>query len=69
MEVEESGVIYDPNEDTKVPLDDEGAAKELSERFLDKLQDVQGIQGIYTNWSKGMISDEIWEELSSKVAV
>jgi transcriptional/translational regulatory protein YebC/TACO1 len=69
MEVEESGVIYDPNEDTKVPLDDEGAAKELSERFLDKLQDVQGIQGIYTNWSKGTISDEIWEELSSKVAV
>lgn len=69
MEVEESEVIYDPNEDTKVPLDNEGAAKELSERFLDKLQDVQGIQGIYTNWSKGAISDEIWEELSSKVAV
>lgn len=69
MEVEESEVIYDPDENQKVPLDDEGAAKELSERFLDKLQDVQGIQGVYTNWSKGAITDEIWEELSSKVAV
>ena len=27
LEVEESEIIYDPNEDTKVPLDDEGAAK------------------------------------------
>ena len=69
LDVEESEIIYDPNEDTKVPLDDEGAAKELSERFLDKLQDVQGIQGVYTNWSKGAISDEIWEELSSKLDV
>ncbi|KAJ4398347.1 hypothetical protein N0V91_010257 [Didymella pomorum] len=69
MEVEESEIIYDPNEDYKVPLDDESAAKELSERFLDKLQDVQGIQGVYMNWSKGAISDEIWEELSSKTNV
>lgn len=69
LEVEESEIIYDPNEDTKVPLDDEGAAKELSERFLDKLQDIQGIQGVYVNWSKGAISDEIWEELSSKVNI
>ncbi|KAJ8112537.1 hypothetical protein OPT61_g5120 [Boeremia exigua] len=69
LEVDESEIIYDPNEDTKVPLDDEGAAKDLSERFLDKLQDVQGIQGVYTNWSKGAISDEMWEELSSKVNV
>ena len=69
MEVEESEIIYDPNEDTKVPLDDEGAAKELSERFLDKLQDVQGIQGVYTNWSKGAIPDDLWEELRSKVAI
>jgi transcriptional/translational regulatory protein YebC/TACO1 len=69
LEVEESEIIYDPNEDTKVPLDDEGAAKELSERFLDKLQDVQGIQGVYVNWSKGAISEEIWEELSSKVNI
>ncbi|KAH6642700.1 transcriptional regulator-domain-containing protein [Boeremia exigua] len=69
LDVEESEIIYDPNEDTKVPLDDEGAAKELNERFLDKLQDVQGIQGVYVNWSKGAISDDLWEELSGKVNV
>lgn len=69
MEIVESEIIFDPNEDYKVPLDDEGAAKELSERFLDKLQDVQGINGVYMNWTQGTISDEIWEELSRKVDV
>ena len=69
MEVEESEIIYDPNEDTKVPLDDPEAAKSLNE-FLDDLQEVQGIQGVYMNWSKGSsIPDDLWEELRGKVAV
>lgn len=66
MDIEESEIIYDPNEDTKVPLDDEGAAKELSS-FLDKIQDVQGVQGIYMNWTKGSISDELWDDLSGRI--
>jgi transcriptional/translational regulatory protein YebC/TACO1 len=66
MEIEESDVIYDPNEDTKVPLEDEGAAKELG-NFLDELQDVQGVQGVYMNWTKGSIGDDVWEELRGKV--
>lgn len=65
LEIEESEIIYDPNEDTKVPLEDEGAAKELS-RFLDDLQEVQGVQGVYMNWAKGSIGDELWEELRGK---
>lgn len=69
MDVEESEIIYDPNEDAKVVLDDEGAAKELS-NFLDELQEVQGIQGVYANWSKGKsVPDELWEELCGKVDV
>ncbi|KAJ4369613.1 hypothetical protein N0V83_005375 [Neocucurbitaria cava] len=68
MEIEESEIVYDPNEDTKVALEDESAAKEFSS-FLDKLQEVQGVTGVYTNWSKGSISDELWEELGSKVDV
>ncbi|KAF2710701.1 YebC-like protein [Pleomassaria siparia CBS 279.74] len=67
VKVEESEIIWDPNEDTKVPLNDEGAAKELN-HFLDALEDVSGIQGVYTNWSKGSISDDLWAELRSKVA-
>lgn len=66
LEIEESEVIYDPNEDTKVPLEDEGAAQALN-KFLDGLQEVQGVQGVYMNWTKGSIGDEVWEELSSKV--
>ena len=65
LEIEESEIIYDPNEDTKVPLEDEGAAKELSS-FLDDLQEVQGVQGVYMNWAKGSIGDELWEELRGK---
>lgn len=68
MEIEESEIIYDPNEDTKVSLDDEAAAKELN-NFLDDLQEVQGIQGVYMNCSKGRIADELWEDLSGKIDV
>jgi YebC/PmpR family DNA-binding regulatory protein len=68
MEIEESEIIYDPNEDTKVPLDDQEAAVKLNS-FLDDLQeDVQGVQGVYMNWTKGAsIPDELWEELRGKV--
>ncbi|KAF2826542.1 YebC-like protein [Ophiobolus disseminans] len=69
MEVEESDIIYDPNEDTKVALDDEEAAAKLN-AFLDELQEVQGIQGVYMNWSKGSgLPEELWDELRGKVAV
>ncbi|KAF1946541.1 YebC-like protein [Clathrospora elynae] len=68
MEIEESEIIYDPNEDTKVPIDDEGAAKALG-GFLDGLQEVQGVHGVYTNWAKGTIGEEAWEELRVKVTV
>ncbi|KAF2180231.1 YebC-like protein [Zopfia rhizophila CBS 207.26] len=68
LEIAESEIIYDPNEDTKVSLDDEEAAKELS-AFLDEVQEVTGIQAVYTNWSKGAISDELWSDLQSKVAL
>jgi transcriptional/translational regulatory protein YebC/TACO1 len=67
MEIDESEIIWDPNEDTKVPLDDDEAAKQMN-RFLDELQEVSGVQGIYTNWSRGSIAEDVWEELRSKVA-
>jgi transcriptional/translational regulatory protein YebC/TACO1 len=68
MEIEESEIIYDPNEDTKVVLDDEEAAGKLNE-FLDDLQEVSGVQGVYMNWTKGeRVSGEMWEELRGKIA-
>jgi transcriptional/translational regulatory protein YebC/TACO1 len=70
IEIEESEIIYDPNEDTKVELDDREAAARLN-TFLDELQEeVQGVQGVYMNWTKGAsIPDELWEELRGKVDV
>ena len=68
MEIEESEIIYDPNEDTKVSLEDEETAAKLND-FLDDLQEVQGIQGVYMNWSKGSgVPDDLWEEMRGKVA-
>ncbi|KAH8726033.1 transcriptional regulator-domain-containing protein [Phaeosphaeriaceae sp. PMI808] len=69
MEIEESEIMYDPNEDTMVVLDDADAAARLN-TFLDELQGFSGIQGVYLNWTKGEnVPDELWEELCSKVAV
>jgi transcriptional/translational regulatory protein YebC/TACO1 len=67
LEVEETEIIWDPNEDTKVPLDNEETAQQLGE-FLDEVQEVMGVQGVYTNWSKGSISEETWANLRSRVA-
>ncbi|KAL5115822.1 hypothetical protein ACEQ8H_006317 [Pleosporales sp. CAS-2024a] len=67
MEIEESEIIYDANDDTKVAVDDEEAAVKLS-AFLDRLQEVQGVQAVYTNWTKGeSIPNDLWEELRAKV--
>lgn len=65
MEVEETEIIYDPNEDTKVALDDTAAAEALG-NFVDKVQEVQGISGLYFNWAKGAVDEDVWEELVSK---
>ena len=68
LEIEETEIIWDPNADTKAALNDEEAAKKFGE-FLEKLQEVMGVQGVYMNWTKGAISDEIWAELQSKAAL
>ncbi|KAL5450466.1 hypothetical protein PMIN07_008832 [Paraphaeosphaeria minitans] len=68
MEIAEAEIIYDPNEDTLVPLDDAEMAGQLG-KFVDKVQDVQGIQGVYLNWTKGSIDEDLWEELASKTAI
>lgn len=68
MDIVETEIIYDPKEDTKVEVGDEEAAAKLGS-FLDDLQEVQGIQGVYMNWSRGSgVSEELWEELRGKVA-
>lgn len=66
LEVEDTEIVWDPNEDTKVPVDSEDTAQQLGE-FMDEVQEVMGVQGVYTNWKKGSISDETWANLQSKI--
>lgn len=65
MDIEESEIIYGANEDTRVALDDEGQAKNLG-KFLDDLQEIPGVSGVYMNWTKGSIADELWDDLRTK---
>jgi transcriptional/translational regulatory protein YebC/TACO1 len=68
MEVAEAEIVYDPNEDTLVPLDDAEVAAQLG-KFVDKVQEEQGVHGVYLNWTKGSIDEELWDELASKTAI
>jgi len=67
LDIADSEIIYDPNEDTLAPLDDE-AVSSLG-RFLDLLGEVSELQGVYLNWTKGTINDDVWAELQSKTEV
>ena len=68
MEIAEADIIYDANEDTLVALNDAEAAERLG-GFVDKVQELGGIQGVYLNWAKGELPDEMWDELAGKTAL
>jgi len=66
LKVESSDILWDPNEDTKVPLESEAAVKALSE-FLDALHDNPQVQGVYANVSQGSLPDDVWEDLQCRL--
>lgn len=68
LEMADSEIFFDPSEDTMTALDDEAAARDLG-KFLDLLGDVSGLQGVYVNWRKGEIEDDLWMELQGKTEV
>lgn len=68
LEVEESEIIWDPNEDTKVQIPDEEAAQVLS-GFAEKLQEISGVEAMYMNANQGDVSDATWTELQSRLTV
>jgi len=67
VEIEDTNIIYDPNEDTKVAIDDSAAAG-LGD-FLERVQQLPGVQGVYLNWAKGAIDEELWADLQNKTVV
>ncbi|KAF4626538.1 hypothetical protein G7Y89_g11617 [Cudoniella acicularis] len=66
LKVQTSDIIWDPNEDTKVPLDDAEVVQELTE-FLDLVRENQNVQGVYANVAQGTLSEEAWEDFQSRL--
>ena len=66
LKVESSDIIWHANEDTKVPMEDMGRAKTLAE-FIDLVRDQPSVQGLYSNVAQGSLSDEVWEDLQSRL--
>ncbi|PBP22812.1 hypothetical protein BUE80_DR006347 [Diplocarpon rosae] len=68
LKVTSSDIIWDPNEDTKAPLDAQqpDTIKSLV-AFLDALQNESNVQGVYANCAQGNLTDEEWEEVSGKL--
>lgn len=68
LKVESADIIWDANEDTKVPLDREqtDALKSLG-ALLEALQDNPNVQGVYANVAQGNLADDVWEELAGNL--
>jgi len=66
LKVESADILWDANEDTKVPLESEDAVTALS-AFIAELRENSNVQGVYANVAQGSISDEVWEELQDKL--
>ena len=66
LKVESSDIIWDANEDTKVPLESEDAVKALS-NFVEALQDNPNVQGVYANVAQGNLAEDVWEDLRGRL--
>jgi transcriptional/translational regulatory protein YebC/TACO1 len=62
LKVESSDIIWDANEDTKVPLEYESSVKALWD-FVAAVQENPNVQGVYANAAQGKLSDEVWANL------
>jgi len=66
LKVESTDIIWDANEDTKVPVEKEQVVKALSD-FIEALQENSEVQGVYANIAQGNLPDEVWEELEGRL--
>ncbi|OCL07187.1 YebC-like protein [Glonium stellatum] len=66
LEIDETDIIWDPNEDTKVELKDKEVANHLN-GFLEELQEITGVQGVYMNIAQGSLDNALWSELLSRI--
>ncbi len=66
LKVERSDILWDPNEDTKAPLEPGDALTRMTE-LIDILQENPNVTGVYANAAQGTLPDDVWEELQEKL--
>ncbi|KAF2156258.1 DUF28-domain-containing protein [Myriangium duriaei CBS 260.36] len=67
--VSSSEIIWVPNEDTAVPMQEVEAASGFC-KFVDDLNENDStVQGVYMNLTKGSLDEATWSELQTKVNV
>ena len=65
LKLQSSGIIWDANKDTRVPMDNKPAVDSLS-KAVDYLRTNTDVQTVYANISQGSLQDEEWWQLESK---
>ncbi|KAL2067779.1 hypothetical protein VTL71DRAFT_15875 [Oculimacula yallundae] len=68
LKVESADIIWDANEDTKVPLakEDSDAVKGLG-TLISEMRENPNVQGIYANISQGTLTDDVWDDLQGSL--
>lgn len=67
LDISSSEIIWDANEDTRVPLEPGNAVNEIS-KFVDMLQEKEtSVQGVYMNVAQGSLDEESWADIQSRI--
>lgn len=69
MEISSSEIVYVPEAETVVPLQDGEAAANIAKFVEDMHAEDSTIQGVYMNIARGEVEEDAWEEVLSKVSV
>lgn len=62
LEILESDLVWDPNEDTMTAIDSSETAEKL-EKILSGMKEYPEVKGIYANVRQGSISDDEWDKI------
>lgn len=66
LEIASSDIIWDPKEETLVPLQTMDHMASLA-GLADALHDDPTVQGVYANVAQGLMTDEIWGEIQGRL--
>jgi len=68
LEIVESDIVFDPNEETRVQIDSSETAETL-ENLFSGLREYTEVKGVYANIRQGAISDDEWSRINRHLDV